>query len=241
MRNSHALIVGLAAALSASSLTACRLGNKVEHLVVDDPSGFYRTEARRLSYCTKTNHETCGIADLLPLPDKWDTVITDPVYLGMSHADSKKGALINKDDLSAPKPRGILLALQGSGHFTFTDLDFAPEDLAGDGSCISQVSYLGAGLATRVPSPALGGNPIAGTLQFDVRRLQTFRGSCFAFFSSVRSCYEDASKCGMPSDAENATVQDHYRNFFQKYVLNIALKVEDIPNLTELSYSLSFE
>ena len=235
-------IAGLVSILASYFLTGCRFGNHVEQLVVEDPTGFYQTTPRRLSYCAKTPRENCGAAtSVTPVPDSWDLVVTDPTYLYMSKADSKVGVLVNKDDLNAKSPRGVLLGLLGSGRFTYDDISGKIQNVTTDGACKSHMSFHGTGTALKAPVPAINNVPIAGSLQFNVQGITSFIGNCSPFFDDVRSCYGDASKCGEATVELNQKVQDNLIGIFGPYISNHALEIADFPFLTELSYSLSYE
>lgn len=234
------------------SLTGCRLRNAVEYK--QETEGFellgrYAAEADSVQFCAKhSGAQSCATLDSgnstdvpAQVPVLAQSLMSDPVYLWKSRSDPQWGAIQSSENGSnlpvALLEQGGLYLWVENRHYKLAGPFFPTEPTAT--SCKLILSAEGSG----VRGPARNG--LEGSLDFDLVFRIVFQNEsgttgCRDFLQDMVDCALDQTTCGGAKPTDNAALQFQALDRFEPYIEAGILTWAQVPNLTELAYTIGY-
>ncbi len=236
----------LTAALIGLSLSGCRVGNHVEpssqavaQSNPDKISGYYETQPQHLNYCaTVAGQVTCSETTVNNIPAEIAKVMTNPVILVMSDLNSGAAEIVdtktNRSYLPVTALEDGTLSMIGMGN---------PGSFFGSTECFSQlfVKEVGSFNKNQGSGRMFGDHEISGRIQLSIKIVETLQGNCTDWLTALRDCYADETKCGGKTPAEDADTQNQIQSIFGPYIDAQALTIDQIPDLSVMTYEVVYE
>lgn len=236
---------GLAALALAA--TGCHVGNQEVDAPATTPdtvSGNYAMAPTTLQvYATVNGQINSGTAVPSQIPARVSAILTNPVTIQLQ--DSSNGQASIYAPIGATDSFTVYFQ---SDNQTFTANSSSPvETLWSDPACTIQENLEIQGRLQPLGSTSSLGifdgtsMTITGRISNDVWVEDQISGNCAATLQALAQCYQSASACGESTSAENQADQQLVQELYQLYIQAGAMTVQDIPNVTDLSYQVSYQ
>ncbi len=223
----------------------CRLGNQ---MITRAPQSsgpvtletkYYATQPKSLTFYTTTRGTLLQkSASLTQIPNEIAKIVTQPVALAIEDIQTGKGSL------SAPLgKRALPIIVSGNGSLAYFG-STSPKTLWLDSNCKRHLEITEGGNLFPSPSPtSLPGIslPLAGSLAIRIRVATQFTGNCGPSFQLIAKCYDNPNDCDGESADQNQKLQELVQSFLAPYIQSNALKIEEIPDIENYGYEVSYE
>lgn len=233
---------GIALVLSWAT-TGCRLGNHVESQSNPDTlTGYYEMAPQSLEFCANTSATQCKPAPSTEIPAIFSEVYSNPVALIMMDLASGAARIYSLtvedaaiDILVQPnKTLSFMGASRTSGFYDSVE-------------CTTQITVNETGRLNLEEGPFTTGFPkhLSGRIQLEVMAVQKFTGDCNASMTAAYECYTDPDaaleKCMGSTLKDRQAAREYLEEFFGPYIKAEAMRIEDIPLLTSLAYTIQYQ
>jgi hypothetical protein len=223
--------------------SACRFGNHVSDsdtsASTSDPiTGYYETQAKTLTFCAEGATTQCVDSPLTQIPAFFKAAVTNPVALLLEDASTGAGYILASDGSGYNLPT----AFSSTANINYSGAT-TPDTLWDDSACKTSIQLDETGTLSKTASSdtSADGLPLSGAVTLTLTLVQSFEGDCSSSLTSMQGCMTDPSLCGGTSDEENVAYLQAVQDFFAPYLTSGVITSSDIPQLTSLSYEVTYE
>lgn len=224
-------------------ISGCKFGDHVESPPAqsnnsDPVTGYYLSEPEDLTLCSTHGEIHCESYTPQKTPPLISGIMTTPIALILQEGSTDSALIVATDGSKRHIPVSVDLSNKSLSFIGNTPLT----PLWDTDHCLTRYYIEESGNYT--PDSTLspvGPYRVRGKVQIDFQIIQTFEGDCTPTLTQLYSCFDNVTNCGGLTDDENKNLQATVQELFQPYIEAKALKPEEIPLLTSLSFKARYE
>jgi hypothetical protein len=195
---------------------------------------------------TKNGTTSQAAAPVSLIPSSIAATLTNPVALilqkqidaGASTSNNSGMAILTNTQGSSQLPVYVNGDQTLEGSWTTS-----PATFWDDPNCQHYLEITETGSFTKeVPTPptSSAGFPLTGQIQFNLQVIHQFTGDCNPTFQALAKCYVDVNQCAGTSTGDNENRQQVIVALFQPYFSTHLITVDDIPNIMNYAYEITY-